>query len=350
MNLTKSNLYLLFLVIFLSCFTYNISFAERASSLIDEINKMRTNPKGYFQKNKKLIQSKYPAYGEFINYVKPRKPLKRSSLFSKIAKDFSEGKEIPYYLDGHGNITRAGVRKISKSADKLKYYFTIFSRIHSEDLVDLGYYHDKETNSIYYVFNYKDSRLVDLPQIPIDTFAYVLEDELEKYKIYEYLSPEERRGIFYLNLIREHPENFAYRMLKEAKYINGERDQYIFSVLRLKHQIPVGPITPSECVQKEARYNASLMLKDGKSGHNAGGMSMSRRGRMVGCDETGTAENVTDLAFSFDFINALLLFSNSPGHNDNMINERNKHIGFAIAKGERKAFASMNIIRKHIFE
>lgn len=347
MNLPNSNLHLRLFVVFLSCFAYNFSLAESEFSLMDEINKMRLNPQTYYQNNKEFIQANYPAYDEFIKYVEPQKALIASTFLNNYAKDLSDGKKIPEYTSDRGFINYSFLFGVPQSSKRIEYFETIFPYIHSQDIVEFGCYYNRDTNSVYYVFRINTYSIQDMPQIHIDTFQYVLAEELDKYSEYEFLNDEERKGFFYVNLLREHPENFAYRKLTSVKKYLSSKEIYIYSILELKYQSPISPVIPMEELQLAARYNASLMIKDGKLSHFAGGTTMQQRAAKFNC-YSSDSENVADLSTKDSLIDAVILFMGSYRHNKNMMNKFNSHMGFAIERDKDNAFSSMNLIRRDI--
>lgn len=152
-----------------------------------------------------------------------------------------------------------------------------------------------------------------------------------------YLSPEEKKVIFYTNLVRLDPKGFALRYLKP--YLDTCRrkfkDSYVSSLKKdLGAAEPLSVLSPQEDLTKEARDHAIDMGKTGMMGHStSSGKRFKERFKSLGKQYGWVGENCDyGNPDGLSIVMSLLIDENVSdlAHRKNILNPAYFNIGVSI--------------------
>lgn len=152
----------------------------------------------------------------------------------------------------------------------------------------------------------------------------------------DYLGPEEKQAIYYINLCRINPSLFESTILKD--YLKDKDVKKDKEVKELIHDLQMSGskhiLQPNVLLTNMARDHATDMGKTGRTGHNSSnGTSFHDRMSRASAVFKGVNENCNyGLETGLDIVIDLLIDRDVPnaGHRKNILDPEMRYIGVAI--------------------
>jgi len=159
-----------------------------------------------------------------------------------------------------------------------------------------------------------------------------------------YMSEEEKKVIFYINLCRINPPLFASTYLNDyLKEKEIKKDKVVKDLIDdLENSYARGLLLPSEALTIVARAQAKDMGNTGRTGHNSSdGKSFQERISELALTFQGINENANyGQEFALDIVIDLLIDRDVPnvGHRRNILDDDMKFAGVAIEPHKKWRF------------